>query len=117
MKTLILNFLSLLILGWLFHVITYNSWLALLLASFVLALLNATLRPVLQLLFLPMNLITLGIFGWLINGLVLGLSVFLVPGVQLHNLVLGEAHFGFLISLMVLSLMITITQRLLDLVI
>jgi putative membrane protein len=116
-KSLLLTFLSLFLLSVLLPVVHYDSWVTLFIASLVLWLLNGTLRPILQLLFLPMNVITLGIFGWLINGAVLGLAVYLVPNFELHSITPFGVQIGWVLSLMLLSLLLTILQRLIDLVI
>ncbi|AVK61956.1 hypothetical protein C5Z26_10555 [Lactobacillus sp. CBA3606] len=65
-----------------FHVA--NVWIALL-ASFVLAVLNAAVKPVLLLLSLPITLLTLGLFSIVINGLMLQLTSYFV----------GKTSFGF----------------------
>jgi putative membrane protein len=51
--------------------ISYESYLALLIASFVLGILNAFLRPVLMLLSLPLLFLTLGLFTLVINAVLL----------------------------------------------
>ena len=53
-------------------------WAALMAAA-VLGLLNALLRPLLLLLTLPINLITLGLFTFVVNAAVLGLIAWFVP--------------------------------------
>src|SRR5688572_24693300 len=116
-KSVLLNFISILIINWIVPVINYSSWIALLIGSVVLSLLNATLKPLLQLLFLPMNIITLGIFGWIINGVVLGLALFIVPGLSVQPLVLFDVQMGTILSLIIISFFITVVQRLIDLVI
>ncbi|VDG17940.1 hypothetical protein [Lactobacillus pentosus] [Lactiplantibacillus mudanjiangensis] len=65
-----------------FHVA--NIWVALI-ASFVLAILNAAVKPFLMLLSLPITLLTLGLFSIVINGLML----------QLTSFFMGAANFGF----------------------
>ena len=49
-------------------------------AALVLGMLNAILRPVLIILTFPINLLTLGLFTFVINGLMLKLTSGLVPG-------------------------------------
>jgi putative membrane protein len=81
--------------------------LSLLLAAVVLGMLNAILRPILLLLTLPINLLTLGLFTLLINGFVLKLTATLVPGFQVEGFwaaVLGAlllSLLSFLLSLFV----------------
>ena len=116
-KSVLLTFLSLFLLSILLPVVHYDSWITLIIASFVLWLLNGTLRPVLKLLFLPLNIITLGFFGWLINGIVLWLAVYLVPNFELHTITPFGVQIGWILSLMLLSLALTVLQRLIDLVI
>ena len=89
----------------------------LLIVSVVLALLSATLKPLLQLLFLPLNVITLGIFGWIINGAVLGLAMFIVPGISLQPLIVLGTQLGLVLSLMILAFLISAIKQLIDAVI
>ncbi|MFD1419589.1 phage holin family protein [Lactiplantibacillus songbeiensis] len=65
-----------------FHIA--SIWTALI-ASFILAILNAAIKPFLVLLSLPITLLTLGLFSIVINGLML----------QLTSAVVGRANFGF----------------------
>jgi len=52
----------------------------LLLATLVLGLLNVFLRPIIILLTLPVTLLTLGLFAFVINGVMFYLAAHLVPG-------------------------------------
>ncbi|ANZ61590.1 hypothetical protein AYR62_03355 [Secundilactobacillus paracollinoides] len=54
-----------------------SIWIALL-ASVVLAILNAAVKPFLILLSLPINVVTLGLFSIVINGFLLQLTAFFV---------------------------------------
>jgi len=47
----------------------------------VLGLLNIVLKPILHLFSLPITILTLGLFSLVINGLILMLAIYLVPGV------------------------------------
>ena len=60
--------------------IQYDSWQQLVLASLVLGLLNAFVRPLLVLGCLPLLILTLGLFLLVINGALLWLTGDLVPG-------------------------------------
>jgi putative membrane protein len=79
----------------------------LLLAAVVLGILNAVLRPVLLLLTLPINILTLGLFTFVLNGFMLKLASGLVPGFDVHGFwasVFGAlllSFFSFLLSLFV----------------
>jgi putative membrane protein len=72
MKLLIvwlINALSLLAVAYLMPSITVASFWTALLAALVLGLVNAVIRPLLVLLTLPATLLTLGLFIFVINGL------------------------------------------------
>ena len=55
--------------------------------ALVLALLNAFVRPVLGLLTLPITLLTLGLFHFVLNAAMFGLAAALVPGVSVGGFV------------------------------
>lgn len=61
-----------------------SAWIALL-ASFVLAILNVLVKPILVILSLPINILTLGLFSIVINGAML----------QLTSMFVGPAFFHF----------------------
>jgi putative membrane protein len=50
------------------------------LASLVLGLVNLVVRPIVRILALPLTILTLGLFGWIINALMLWLVAAVVPG-------------------------------------
>lgn len=56
-----------------------------LLVAVVLGLINAILRPVLIILTLPINILTLGLFSLVINALLVLLAANLVPGFQVDG--------------------------------
>lgn len=69
--------------------------LAALVASAVLGIINAVLRPIFILLTLPINLLTLGLFTFILNGFMLYLAGTLVRGFAVHGF--WAAVFGALI--------------------
>ena len=82
-------------------VVTFSLWLAaylvpgvhissltaLIVGALVLGLMNALVRPVLTLLTLPITLITLGLFYFVVNGISFALAAWLVPGFSSSGLV------------------------------
>lgn len=52
-------------------------------AALVFMMINFLIVPVLKLMFLPLNLLTLGIFSWIINVLALYLLTTIVPQIKL----------------------------------
>ena len=72
-----------------------DSFSTALLASLVLGLVNTLLRPILILLTLPVTFLTLGLFIFVINGLMFWAVADLVKGFQVDNF--GAAVLGALI--------------------
>ena len=61
-----------------------------LVTTLVLALLNTFIRPLIRLLLLPVNLLTLGAFRWLINIILLYLLTLIMPEVEINGFLLTE---------------------------
>lgn len=80
LRSIIVNFFSLLLISKLTGAASYeNSYVVLFWASFALSLLNLLVKPVLNLVLMPINALTLGSFRWIINIIVLFLVTILVP--------------------------------------
>jgi putative membrane protein len=77
---LILNALALLLVSRLLAGIRLDNFSTALIAAFVLGILNALVRPILLLFTLPLNILTLGLFTFVINAFILWLGAVLVPG-------------------------------------
>ena len=60
-----------------------RTWQAFVIASIVFILVNAIVKPIIRLLFLPINLLTLGLFHWLINVIVLYLFDLIYSGINI----------------------------------
>ncbi len=60
--------------------VTVASFGTLVLAALILGLVNALVKPVLVILTLPLTLLTLGLFYFVVNGIAFGLAAALVPG-------------------------------------
>jgi putative membrane protein len=60
---------------------------SLLLAAVVIGLVNAIVRPILRFLTFPITVLTLGLFYFVLNGLMLYLAAALTPGFELSGLV------------------------------
>lgn len=64
---------------------SYNGgWQTLVLAAIIFGVLNLLVRPLVKLFLLPINLLTLGLFGWLVNVLMLYLLTLLVPKIEIE---------------------------------
>ncbi|MGA8056497.1 MAG: phage holin family protein [Burkholderiales bacterium] len=67
----IINALALMALPYLFDSIRIETVQVALVAALVLGLVNALIRPILLILTLPINILTLGLFTFVLNGLLL----------------------------------------------
>jgi putative membrane protein len=66
--------------------VTITGWQALLVSALLLGIVNAVIRPVILFLTLPLTVLTLGLFIFVVNGISLGIVAWLVPGFQLAGL-------------------------------
>ncbi len=81
----IINALSLMFIAWLlpgFHIASFYSAM---MTALVLGLLNAVVRPLLLILTLPINILTLGLFTFIINAAILSLTSTIVKGFSVDN--------------------------------
>lgn len=76
----LIHSLALLALPWLMDSVRVDGFLAAVVAAAVLGLVNALIRPVLVFLTLPVTLLTLGFFIFVINGLTFWAVASLLPG-------------------------------------
>lgn len=83
----ILNALALMAVAYLVPGIGVDSFWSALIAALVLGLVNALLRPILLILTLPVNILTLGLFTLVINGFLLWLVGTMVKGFTVAGLV------------------------------
>lgn len=75
-----------------------GSFRVLLTASILWLLLNKIVKPIIKLLLLPINLITLGLFSWAISVITLFLLQLLIVGIDLQPFFFnGFAYQGFII--------------------
>jgi putative membrane protein len=78
--TWVFNTIALFVATWLLSGLSYgNDWWALLISGLVFTLVNFFLKPVLAILSIPFIIVTLGIFYFLINVLMLYLTHWIVP--------------------------------------
>ena len=88
----IVNAAALLLVAYLYPGVFVESFLAALIAALVLGLVNAIVRPILVVLTLPVTLLTLGLFLFVINALLFWLVAELVPGFRVTGF--GAALLG-----------------------
>lgn len=113
LKPIISSALTIAVLAWAIPAISYASITTLILASFVLTLLQKIAKPVLKILFLPVNVVTLGLFSLVINVFILWLATYLVPGFRIDNIVFLGVHLNQFFSLLLVSFFIGFLQGIL----
>jgi putative membrane protein len=73
------NIVSLLVADWIFDGVTIDGWWPLILGAAVLGIANTIVKPLLTLLTLPLVIVTLGLFYFVINVLMLALAEWIAP--------------------------------------
>jgi putative membrane protein len=76
---------AVLVASWLLEGIRVTGFVPALLAAAVLGILNAFFRPLLILLTLPINILTLGLFTFLINALMLKIASEVIAGFEVRG--------------------------------
>lgn len=98
-----------------------NKTFSLVIGAFLLTAINILVRPILKLIFLPLNLISFGLFRWVINVFSLVLLTFLVeeirfvsyefPGAAYAGFTVPAISFSALGSLICGSFLLSLIQR------
>ena len=98
--------LAILVTAYLLPGVHVSSFTSALVAAVVLGVINAFIKPILLILTLPINLLTLGLFTFVVNALVIMLTANLVPGFSV------DGFWWALIFSIVLSLINSFLSRL-----
>ena len=91
--------LTIIFIAWLIPGISVENFSSAMLVCVIIALINIFIKPVIKLVTLPINFMTLGIFGLIINALLFMLAGYLAPGVHVDGFVsafLGSIILSFL---------------------
>jgi putative membrane protein len=73
------NIVALLVIDWVFSGVEIGRWWSVILGAAVLGIANAILKPILALLTLPLILLTLGLFYFVLNVAMLALAEWIAP--------------------------------------
>ncbi|HEY9627966.1 MAG TPA: phage holin family protein [Coleofasciculaceae cyanobacterium] len=84
--TTVISALGLLIVDLVVPGVDIATFPAALLAAVAIGFVNGSVRPVLSVLSLPINLLTLGLFSLVVNGVCFWLASLFVPGFAVHGL-------------------------------
>lgn len=102
---LIINAFALFIVTYLVKGITVESLLVLIIAALVIGLVNAIVKPIVFWLTLPLTVVTLGLFLIVINGLMLEIAAFFVPGFRI------DSFWSAMIGGLILGIISLLTSR------
>ncbi len=91
----LINALALYITAYLIHGISFDRPQTLFVAALVIGIINTLLKPILQLITLPITILTFGIFALIINTAMLALAAAIVPGFTIHGF--WSAFFGAIV--------------------
>src|SRR4030042_5516383 len=80
-----LNVFTLLVVSYLVPGFIFTNFWATVVTAVVIGVVNTFIKPVLQILFLPLSIITLGITAFLINVILLWGVALIVPGFEIAN--------------------------------
>ena len=84
--------------------IVRGGWQTIFFAGFILTLLTLLVKPLLKILFIPVNLLTLGLFSWFVNVVVVYLLTVLIRTVYIRPfLFMGFTFQGFVVPPMEIS--------------
>lgn len=110
LKPIINSIITIFFLAYFLPTISYMDWTTLVLAAVVMTLLNKIARPILKILFLPINVITLGLFSVVLNVILLWLVTYLVPGFHIDAMSIMGVEFNEFFSLVIVSFLIGVFQ-------
>ncbi len=77
---------------------TYETALLAFQVSFVLGILNLTLKPILKVITIPFHILTFGLFGFVLNGFIVYLVSRVLPNFVIPSLIQG-IYFSFFFTL------------------
>lgn len=97
--------LALILVAWIVPGIQIANILTALITAAVIGVINLFIRPIIMVLTLPINIITLGLFTFIINAFLLMLTAYLVPGFAVSG------FFAALIGSLLLSILSVIINR------
>ena len=83
---LIVNGFAVFVTGYLLSGVKIDSFVTALIVSVVLGIVNTIIKPILTILTLPLTVITLGLFSFIINGLMILLVSYFVKGFVVVNI-------------------------------
>ena len=103
---LVVNIFALLVVEYIIPGFEFTDLRAVIVAAIVIGIVNTFIRPVIQLIALPISILTLGIAAFFVNVLMLMLAAAIVPGFEIDSFLTAT------ISSLLLSLVVTFLHKL-----
>ena len=97
----LLNTLILMLVAYIVPGVAFSSFWSALITSLIFGLINAVIRPLMIILTLPINILTLGLFTLIINALMLWLASSIVKGFEVANF--AAAFWGALVYWLIIT--------------
>ena len=95
--------LTIVFISWIIHGIEVENFLSAMFVCIILALINTIIKPLIEIIALPVTVLTLGLFSFVINALMLMLAGWIAPGFEVEGFL--SALFGsLLLSLFALGI-------------
>ena len=86
-----------------------GGWQGILISACILSILMLFVKPLLKILFIPINIMTFGLLSWTVNVMVIYFLTFLAPGVQISSWIFsGFSNNGFVIPSFPVSYMLSL---------
>jgi len=101
----VINALGLVLIANIIAGVSLHGFGAALVAILVLGVANAIIRPILLILTLPLNVITLGLFTFILNGFILYMVASVVSGFQI------DGFFSAVVATILLSIISAVTNK------
>lgn len=78
-----------------------SAWIAIVIFALFLSLINISIKPILQILSIPITVVTLGIFYLIVNTLLLYLAAWLANGIFQIGFLIGSFGSAFVASIVI----------------
>lgn len=104
--------------------IVTGSWITLFVSGLLLSLLMLVIKPVLKILFIPINLLTFGLFSWVVNVIVIYILTLIAPNVSViswmfpgaswQGFVIPSTQLSYITCLVITSITVTLISNTLE---
>lgn len=104
-------------------VVIQNAWQPILWVGFILSVLMFIVKPILSILFIPINIMTFGLLSWLINVIVIYILTLVEPMIQIREwefpgfsyggFVIPSTHISYIVSLIITTFVLTFLSNVL----